>query len=196
MMNKILIILVINLGMVAAALAGDISGELKCRGVRNCSDVVVYIDKIDGDVTAPKEHVVMDQKNLKFIPHVLPIVAGTTVDYLNSDDVLHNVFSPAKCAEKFNLGTWAKGDIRSYTYNDSDCGAVMLCNVHPEMEAWILVLQNNYFYKTDKDGKYEIKNVPPGKYELKVWHEKLKGKAQNIEVTADGVVIADFKLKR
>ena len=195
-MNKILVLLVINLGMVAAALAGDISGELKCRGVRDCTDVVVYIDKINGDIAVPKEHVVMNQKNLKFIPHVLPIVVGPTVDYLNSDDVLHNVFSPAKCAEKFNLGTWAKGETRSYTYNDIDCGAVILCNVHPEMEAWILVLQNKYFYKTDKDGKYLIKDVPPGNYELKVWHEKIKGKPQNVEISSDETMIVNFKLKR
>ena len=196
MMNKFFIIIVINLGMVVVALAGEISGELKCRGVRDCSDVVVYIDYIDGDVEVPKEHVVMNQKNLKFLPHVIPIVVGTTVDYLNSDDVLHNVFSPDKCAEKFNLGTWSKGETRSYTYNDVDCGAVMLCNVHPEMEAWILVLQNKYFYKTDKDGKYMIKDVPPGKYELKVWHEKIKGKSQEVEITSDETVIVNFKLKR
>ena len=196
MMKNILIILVINLGMVVVALAGEISGELKCRGVRDCRDVVVYIDKIDGNVEIPKEHVVMNQKNLKFIPHVLPIVVGTTVDYLNSNDVLHNVFSPDKCAEKFNLGTWTKGETRSYTYKDTDCGAVMLCNVHPELEAWVLVLQNGYFYKTDKDGKYEIKNVPPGKYELKVWHEKIKGKPQEVEITSDETVIVNFKLKR
>lgn len=196
MMNKFLIIIVINLGMVAVVLAGEISGELKCRGVRDCSDVVVYIDKINEDVEIPKEHVVMNQKNLKFLPHVIPIVVGTTVDYLNSDDVLHNVFSPDKCAEKFNLGTWSKGKTRSYTYNDIDCGAVMLCNVHPEMEAWILVLQNKYFYKTDKDGKYAIKDVPPGKYELKVWHEKIKGKPQEVEITSDETVTVNFKLKR
>ncbi|MCH8304714.1 MAG: carboxypeptidase regulatory-like domain-containing protein [Candidatus Marinimicrobia bacterium] len=196
MMNKFLIIIVINLGMVAVVLAGEISGELKCRGVRDCSDVVVYIDKINEDVEVPKEHVVMNQKNLKFLPHVIPIVVGTTVDYLNSDDVLHNVFSPDKCAEKFNLGTWSKGKTRSYTYNDIDCGAVMLCNVHPEMEAWILVLQNKYFYKTDKDGKYAIKDVPPGKYELKVWHEKIKGKPQEVEITSDETVTVNFKLKR
>ena len=196
MMNKFLIIIVINLGMVAVVLAGEISGELKCRGVRDCSDVVVYIDKINEDVEIPKEHVVMNQKNLKFLPHVIPIVVGTTVDYLNSDDVLHNVFSPDKCAEKFNLGTWSKGKTRSYTYNDIDCGAVMLCNVHPEMEAWILVLKNKYFYKTDKDGKYAIKDVPPGKYELKVWHEKIKGKPQEVEITSDETVTVNFKLKR
>ena len=196
MMNKFLIIIVMNLGMVAVVLAGEISGELKCCGVRDCSDVVVYIDKINEDVEVPKEHVVMNQKHLKFLPHVIPIVVGTTVDYLNSDDVLHNVFSPDKCAEKFNLGTWSKGKTRSYTYNDIDCGAVMLCNVHPEMEAWILVLQNKYFYKTDKDGKYAIKDVPPGKYELKVWHEKIKGKPQEVEITSDETVTVNFKLKR
>ena len=58
-----------------------------------------------------KEHARMDQKNLMFVPHVLPVLAGTTVDFMNSDDVLHNVFSPDKCCDKFNLGSWPKGQI-------------------------------------------------------------------------------------
>ena len=92
----------------------------------------------------------MDQKNLAFVPHVLPVVVGTTVDFLNSDQVLHNVFTPDKCAGKFNLGTWPKGETRSVKFDQTGCSPVMLCNVHPEMEGFVVVLQNPYAGVTDK----------------------------------------------
>ena len=176
--------------------AGDIKGKVTCKGVRDSRNVVVYIESIDKDPEPSEEHAVMDQKNLTFIPHVLPVVKGTTVDFLNSDDVLHNVFTPDKCAEKMNLGTWPKGDTRSYTFEELGCESVMLCNVHPEMEAWILVLQNSYFSRTEKDGIYEIKDVPAGKYNLAVWHEKLNAESVEIEVPEEGAVEFDFKMKK
>ena len=176
--------------------AGTIKGKITVKGVRDARDVVVYIDKASGEYKAPEEHAKMDQEGMVFLPHVLPILKGTTVDYNNSDDVLHNVFSPDKCAEKFNLGSWPKGTLRSYTYNEFGCQAVMLCNVHPEMEAWVVVLQNPYFFKTDKDGLFSIENVPAGKYMLKVWHKKLKGKPQEVEVPAEGEITVDCSMKR
>lgn len=177
--------------------AGDIKGKVKAVGAKNNANAVVYIERIEGKkFDPPKESARMDQKNLTFIPHVLPILAGTTVDYLNSDDVMHNVFSPDQCVEKFNLGTWPKGKSRSYTFKKPGCISVMLCNVHPEMEAFVLVLETPYFAVSAKDGAYTIKNVPAGKYELKIWHEKLKGSSTSAEVPGQGEVIADFELKK
>lgn len=173
--------------------AGDIQGKVEAKGLKNNANAVVYIEDIPGvKFNPPKENAKMDQKNLTFIPHVLPIVVGTTVDYINSDDVLHNVFSPDKCAEKFNLGSWAKGKSRSYTFNEAKCYSVMLCNVHPEMEAYI----DPYFAVSKKDGSYIIKNVPAGKYTVKIWHERLKGEEQVITVSKTGSVTANFELKR
>ena len=176
--------------------AGTIKGKVTVRGARDARDVLVYIDRAPGEFKPPREPARMDQKNMVFLPHVLPVLAGTTVEFLNNDDVMHNVFTPDKCADKFNLGTWPKGEVRSYTYKDPGCVSVILCNVHPEMEAWIVTLQNPYFFKTDKDGVFSIENVPAGKYTLKVWHKKLKGKPQEIEVPADGEITVDFKMKR
>lgn len=178
------------------SMAGTIKGKITAKGARDASDVVVFINEVPEQFKPPKEHVTMDQKNLTFIPHVLPIIQGTSVDYLNSDDVLHNVFTPDKCSEKFNLGTWPKGEVRSYTFKEKGCVSVMLCNVHPEMEAWIVVLQNPYFFRTDKDGVYTIENVPAGKYTLRVWHKKLKGEPQEIEVPEKGEITVDFIMKR
>jgi plastocyanin len=139
-----------------STMAGTIKGKVKVRGLRSPKDVVVYIDRVEGAFKPPKEHAKMDQMKMVFTPHVLPVVAGTTIDFHNSDTVLHNVFTPDKCADKFNLGTWAEGEVRSYTYKEVGCVSVVLCNVHPEMEAWVVVFQNPYFYKTDKDGAFTI----------------------------------------
>ncbi len=177
--------------------AGDIRGKVKAKGAKHSGDAVMYIDKIPGKIfQPPKEHATMDQKNLVFIPHVLPVFVGTTVDYLNSDDVLHNVFTPDACAQKFNLGTWPKGQVRSYTFKEPGCRAVMLCNVHPEMEAYIVVLETPYYAVSTKDGSYVIKDVPAGKYTLKIWHKKLKGESVSVEVPEKGEVVVNFELKK
>ena len=89
------------IGSVHLTFAGNITGKVKAKGAKNGGDAVIYIDKIASKTfPAPKEHPKMDQKNLTFKPRVLPILAGTTVDFQNSDDVLHNVFSPDQCAGK------------------------------------------------------------------------------------------------
>ncbi len=176
---------------------GEIKGRVKAKGVKDNANAVIFVDKIPGRTfTAPAKHAEIDQKDLVFHPHVLPVLAGTTVDFLNSDDVLHNVFSPDKCAESFNLGTWPKGQKRSYTFKQPDCQAVILCNVHPEMSAYVVVLETPYFGVSAKDGTYAIKNVPAGKYTLKIWHEKLKGEPVKVEVPEKGVLTVDFSIKR
>jgi plastocyanin len=184
-------------GIATYSEAGNIVGTVKAKGVKNSADAVIYIEKISGKTfSPPKEHAKMDQKNLKFHPHVLPILAGTTVDFQNSDDVLHNVFSPDPCADKMNLGSWPKGQSRSYTYKSPGCVSVMLCNVHPEMEAYVLALETPYYAVSAADGKYEIKDIPAGKYDLKIWHEKLKAQVVSVTVPEKGDVTIDFEIHK
>ncbi len=179
------------------ALAGNITGKVKAKGAKNGGDAVIYIDKIASKTFAPsKEHAKIDQKNLTFKPRVLPIVVGTTVDFLNSDDVLHNVFSPDQCTGKFNLGTWPKGQTKAFTFKEPGCTPTLLCNVHPEMEGFVVVVETPYYAVSDKEGNYMIKDVPPGKYTLKIWHEKLKGKDAAVEVQEKGDVTADFEIHK
>jgi plastocyanin len=175
-----------------SAWAGDIKGKVTATGMRSPENIAVYIDAISGKTfPAPAKPVVMDQKNLKFAPHVLVILKGTTVNFLNSDSVGHNVFWPSISGNKklgHNLGTWPQGQVKTFTFNDAGV-APLLCNVHPEMSGYIVVAPTPYFAVTNKDGEYEIKDVPPGKYTLTTWSEEGKPVTQVVDVTAGPVTI-------
>lgn len=199
-MQKYIFLLTITLFPFAHySLAGDIVGNVTTKGARDNSNAVVYVKHIEGKaLKVPKEHAMMDQRNLKFVPHVLPIQVGTTVEFRNSDDVLHNVFTPSRAGDKFNLGTWGKGKVKTYTFNRLG-EVVLLCNIHPEMEAFIVVLPMPYFAKTNKEGHYIIENVPPGNYVLKVWHEKLRRSVPKeiaVIVPETGEIEVSFELSR
>ncbi len=194
--------LAIAVGAQALAADGDtgvIKGSISVSGVRSPENVLVYLEQVPGEWAPPKDPAEMDQIKLSFTPAVLPIVKGTTVRFLNSDPILHNVFWPrGKGYSTRNLGTWGKGASKNYTF--SKLGEiVLLCNVHPEMEGHIVVLQNPFFAVVDKEGVYEIKNVPPGKYTLKTWYtksKKLRSKKAEVTVTAGGETEQDFSLSR
>ena len=174
--------------------AGDIHGKVACKGVRDSADAVVYVAAITGkSFAAPQAHAKIDQKNLVFVPHVLPVQVGTVVEYHNSDAVLHNVFSPDTCCDKFNLGTWPKGESRSYTFKN-ECAATLLCKVHPEMEGFVVAVPTPYYAVTKADGSYTIPNVPDGAYTIKVWHPKCKGTQK--AATVAGATLADFEIKK
>ncbi len=192
---KGMLVLVLSAAVALPLAAGEIHGKVTCKGVRDSADAVVYVGAIPGKTfPPPTEHARIDQKNLLFSPHVLAVLVGTTVDFMNSDAVLHNVFSPDGCADKFNLGTWPKGEIRSYTFKKECVAATLLCKVHPEMEAFVVSVPTPYFTTTKKDGSYKIENVPDGSYTLKVWHPKLK--ATQKAVTVAGATAADFEISK
>lgn len=175
---------------------GTISGIVINPIIRRY-EAVVYIEKVERErFELPKNNPVMDQVNLVFVPHVLPILVGTTVDFPNSDTVRHNVFSTPKSTKQFNLGTYDVGVVKQITFEKE--GVVsLLCNVHAEMSAYVIVLQNPYFAVTDKQGKFIIRNVPTGKHRLTFWHETLKSGAIEIDVVEQKTTEVEFKdLKR
>jgi plastocyanin len=180
------------------SLAGDIKGKVSVQGLKSAANIAVYVDTIpDKKFAAPSQHVVVDQKKMEFIPRVAVVLQGTTVDFTNSDPVGHNVYWPSISGNKkltHNLGTWPKGEKKSFQFNDPGV-ASLLCNVHPEMSGYVVVASTPYFAVTDKDGNYEIKNVPAGKYTLKTWSEDGKPVSQSIEVTASGAT-ADLTVKK
>lgn len=153
---------------------------------------LVYVDQVTGDFSPPKENPFISQKNMVFTPHVLPVVRGTTVDFTNDDTVAHNVFTLPEAAVRFNLGLYGAGVKKTVTF-DTIGEVPLLCNVHPEMLGYVIVLQNPYFALTDTGGKFQIKNVPPGTYQLKVWNEKLENVSQQVAVTAGKTTAVEFK---
>jgi plastocyanin len=133
------------------------------------------------------------QKGAVFTPHILPVVAGTTVEWPNHDDIFHNVFSDSD-AKKFDLELY-KGNPREKRVTFDKPGKVdVYCSIHANMHCIVLVLENRYFAVSDADGKYTLTNVPPGIYKLKAWHERLPPDEQEIVVPTNGVVKADFVL--
>ena len=186
-------IVIAALSLVASA--GTISG--KVSGVNGES--VVYVDAIAGkSFPAPSDHPVMDQKGLLFQPHILVVQVGTTVDFLNSDKVAHNVFWPSlmqgsKKLPGKNLGTWPTGEKRPFKF-DQPGVASLLCNVHPEMAGYVVVVPTPYYAKTDKGGDFKIDNVPDGAYTVVAWHEGAKNSSKSVTVAGD--TKADFTVSK
>jgi plastocyanin len=183
--------------LLASAADGSITGTVKATGLASNADAVVYVVQAPGTPQLPAQPVTMDQKQMQFIPHVLPVVSGTTVKFQNSDPTPHNVFSPD--FEKYNLGTWPQGQSKDYTFSKCTkfpCAYTQLCRVHPEMEGFVVVLPNNYFAVTDKEGKFDIKGVPAGQYTVAVWHPKLKAQPKPVTVEAGKPAAVSFDLAR
>ncbi|MBI4266323.1 MAG: carboxypeptidase regulatory-like domain-containing protein [Acidobacteria bacterium] len=163
---------------VASADHGSVTGTVTAKGVRTSANIVLSLRAPGLTVTPPKKPIEMDQKGMVFLPFVLPVVTGTTVKFLNSDPLPHNVFSPEG---KYNLGTWPQGDTREYTYKKPGV-YTQLCRVHTEMVAYVVVLDTPYFATTNASGQFEIKDVPAGTYTLVGWGERLKKFEQSVTV--------------
>ncbi len=169
------------------ALAGSVKGEVKSRRLRNKSNAVVCLaPKGNLETKLPPINPMIDQRKLEFIPHVLPVALGTTVDFLNNDKTKHNIFTPDDVGDKFDFGYYLPGEVKAKTFTKPG-SAALLCNKHEEMEAYIFVCESHLFAMTDRKGFYEIKDVPSGDYKLKLWHKKLRPYKQDISVSEAGL---------
>ncbi|MFC1822335.1 methylamine utilization protein [Thermodesulfobacteriota bacterium] len=206
---KLYVTLLILMFFPGIIFAGNINGTIKAKGLRSPANILVYLTKAPQtpvDLSGAK--FVMDQSNLTFLPHILPILVGTTVQFPNNDKVSHNVFSLSR-AKKFNLGSYQSGESKTVLFDKP--GIIELrCDVHAEMLAYILVMKNPYWAITDEGGKFQIpdqayqknhgikgvKELPPGKYYLKTWHEKLKTSKKAVIVPEKGDVSVPLNLGR
>lgn len=193
MKRTLVVLFAVLLTLSLAASAGTITG--KVSGVSGES--VVYVDTIQGKTfPAPSEKPVMDQKGLMFQPHIMVVQQGTTVEFLNSDKVAHNVFWTSVSGNKklgHNLGTWPQGEKRPFKF-DNPGSVALLCNVHPEMSGYIVVVPTPYYATSDKSGNYKIENAPDGAYTVTAWHEGGKPQSKPVTVAGDGK--ADFSLSK
>jgi plastocyanin len=132
------------------------------------------------------------QKGAVFLPHVLPVVVGTTVEWPNQDDIFHNVFSISD-AKPFDLGLYKHPEVKRVTF-DKPGRVDVFCSIHTAMNCIILVLPTDHFAAADDKGRYAIGNVPAGTYKLKAWHERLPSQVKEVVVSEGGEVKVDFTL--
>jgi len=173
--------------------AGDISGKIS--GGKGVS--VVYLEAIPGKTfPTPTKTFIMDQKSRTFVPHVLAVPVGTTVEFLNSDNLSHNIYWPSIDGNKklgHNMGTWPVGQKRAFKF-DTPGIVPLLCNVHAEMSGYIIVTPTPFFAETEASGAYRIAGVPNGSYTVTAWHEGLKVASSRVTVSGDATL--DFNLTK
>ena len=135
----------------------------------------------------------LDQRDESFVPYVLPIIVGTTVEFPNRDRTYHNVFSLSR-VKRFDLGRYARGQSKSVRFDRP--GAVrVFCDIHSHMSAYILVFAHRFFAATDPDGRFRIDDVPPGSYEISVWNDGRIRETRPVRVPEGGVADVDFVVR-
>lgn len=161
------------------------------------ANVVIYLE-LDGErvlaggFSRHPERPSMTQKSERFIPHVLPIMSGTTVDFPNEDEIFHNVFSLSG-PRRFDLPKYPSGASRSVAF--PRIGVVnVFCHIHADMSAVVLVLDNPYFTTPAHDGRFSLSDVPPGDYVLVAWHERIKPIRQKVKVLSGQSTAISFNI--
>jgi len=170
-------------------------GSAGPRDMPNLLRSVVYLETAPRSAFDGEEggHAIMDQRNETFVPHVLAITTGTTVDFPNSDKFYHNVFSLSK-AKRFDLGRYGAGGVEHVRFDRAGIVRVF-CEIHSHMNAYILVFSHPFFAVTDDEGRYHIDNVPPGTYNVFAWHEGESADPKPVAVPDGGAAELDFAIK-
>ena len=178
-----------------AAEARPAVAELGAHAPRDASDrrrSVVYLETAPQpafDAPAPGR-AALDQRNESFVPYVLAVTVGSTVDFPNNDHTYHNVFSLSK-PRHFDLGRYPRGESRSVRFDQPGVVRVF-CEIHSQMSAWILVFAHRYFATTDAGGRFRIDAVPRGEYTLAVWNDGAVRARREVRVEGNDVVDADL----
>jgi plastocyanin len=176
---------VLPLGKTPAARAADevaVSGRIALPEARGAGRwAAIWLQ--GGSHAAPLRRASIDQRDKTFLPHVLVVTAGTTVQFPNNDTVFHNVFAYFE-AKRFDLGMYPRGATRSVTFNKPGVVSV-LCNVHPQMSAYIVIVDTPYYAVAASNGDFHIKGVPPGAYTLHAWHESGARMERPVTIGAD-----------
>jgi plastocyanin len=156
-------------------------------------NVVLYLEGQFADsYDPPEKNPVILQADETFVPHVLPVIRGTTVTFPNGDPFFHNVFSLSS-AKSFDLGRYPKHHVRSIRFDRPGIVKVF-CHIHSHMSAVVVVFDHPYFTEADAEGRFRMDNIPPGTYELVAWHERLKPQRQALSLQAGAEVRIDLVL--
>jgi len=159
------------------------------------ANIVVYLEgqSLKRESQHAPSHSQIDQRNAEFFPHVLPVLRGTVVSFINRDNVYHNVFSLSP-AKKFNIGRRPTGQAAPVVM-DKPGVVEVFCDIHSNMAAYILVLDNDFFTQPNKHGNYSMDHIPVGTYTLKVWHERLSSQEQTITISPNGTTTINFVME-
>jgi plastocyanin len=183
-----------------AAAGSAVQGTITAESEVPLDEMVVYLESPDADrkMPAPGKAVEVSQKGARFEPRLVVVSVGQTVNFLNNEDreIEHNVFSNSK-AKKFDLGLFGPTKSKSVTF-DTPGPVLLRCSIHRYMDGVVFVSPTPYSSLVNKDGLYEIKDVPPGKWTLKTWQGRRRFAEQTIPVTveADKPAKVDMELKR
>src|SRR6185503_1027127 len=154
-------------------------------------NVVVYLDSVPVTGTvAPAGELAIRQKNEAFEPHVLPVLAGSSVRFPNDDPVFHNVFSLSR-VKQFDLGRFPKGASKTVVFNRPGVVQVF-CHIHSDMSAIILVRDNPFFVVPDARGRFAMDGIPPGTYRVVAWHERVRPYSATVTIEAGKAAIVEF----
>ena len=160
------------------------------------ANVVIYLESVPGSAhdSAGPAHpdLAVRQKDQTFLPHVLPVLRGATVQFPNDDPVFHNVFSLSS-ARSFDLGRYPKGASKSVRFGRAGTVQVF-CHIHSDMSAVVLVLENPFFTVATVAGRYALDGVPPGEYHLVAWHERVRPIIQRVVVRAGQATVVDLNV--
>lgn len=177
----------------------DLSRQAPARTAPSLKDeirnVVVYVEGVSWKQPRsgpPPRALVMRQANEAFEPHILPILAGSSVEFPNSDPFFHNVFS-LSTASAFDLGHYPAGATRTVTFDRPGLVKVF-CHLHADMSGVILVLDNPFFTIPDESGSYRIDGIPPGQYHVVAWHERARRVSRSVKVDAATETTLDFQI--
>lgn len=159
-------------------------------------EIVVYLARVPGDWPAPEAHARLEQKYTQFGERALPVLVGTTVDFVNNDPIYHNVFSNSQ-TNPFDLGRRKRGETVSIKMRKVEVPLRVYCEIHPSMKGNILVLQNPFFAVVQPGGDFRLEGMPPGTYRLVAWHDYWEpiqrkihvssGKTTRVDLVLDGI---------
>ncbi|HEV7498547.1 MAG TPA: carboxypeptidase regulatory-like domain-containing protein [Vicinamibacteria bacterium] len=167
--------------------------DVKDGGVK---DVFVYVKSgITGTYPPPTEAVELDQTGCMYKPHIIALQVGQPLKIKNDDETLHNIHPRPAVNSEFNIGQPRKGMESTRTFDKKEVMIPVGCDVHPWMRSYIAVLDHPFFAVTDENGKYEIKGLPPGDYEVEAVHEKLKSQTGKISVKDGEKATLDLSYK-
>ena len=178
---------------VCASSSPDATAEDLVVNGDKLQNVLVYVkDGRAGDKSIkglkfdpPAQPATLDQKGCKYVPHVLGVQVSQTLNVLNSDPTAHNVNADARLNDKFNQGQSPGAAPIVKQFKREETVVPVKCNQHPWMRAYVGVLSHPFFAVTDRDGRFEIRGVPPGTYTVVAWHEKYpQGLTQSVTVGA------------